>query len=82
MEPDKNRSVVVLHDKGCPATPKTIELVKECILELGIDVHFRTVLVSTREEAEAWRFLGSPTVQVNGTDIEPSARDSKEFGFM
>lgn len=81
MPPD-NRTVVVLHNKGCPATPKTIELVKECIRESGVKVDFRTVLVATREEAESWRFLGSPTVQVDGIDIDPSARDSKVFGFM
>ena len=75
-------SVVVLHNESCPSTPKTVELIKECILELGINVDFRRVLVATQEEADAWRFLGSPTVQVNGVDVDPSARDSKVFGFM
>lgn len=82
IKTDSRRSVVVLHNQSCPSTPKTMELIKECILELGIDVDLQKVLVATREEAEAWRFLGSPTVQVNGVDIDPSARDSKVFGFM
>ncbi len=82
MGTGKRRGVVVLHSEGCPATPKTIELIEECIGELGINVDLRTRLVATREEAEAWRFLGSPTVQVDGIDIDPSARDSKLFGFM
>ncbi len=75
-------SVVVLHNDGCPSTPKTVELIKECILELGLNVNLHKVLVATQEEAEHWRFLGSPTVQVNGVDIDPSARRSKVFGFM
>jgi hypothetical protein len=79
----KDGSVVVLHNEGCPATPKTIELIKECILELGIkNIDFQEVLIATQEEAEEWRFLGSPTVQVNGIDIDPSARNSNVFGFM
>ena len=79
---DKEGSVVVFHNDGCPATPKTVELIKECISELGINVDFRKVLVATQEEADAWRFLGSPTVQVGGIDIDPAARDSTVFGFM
>ena len=82
IEADKKRSVVVLHNESCPSTPKTVELIEKCILELGINVDFQKVLVATQEEAEAWRFLGSPTVQVNGIDIDPSARDSTVFGFM
>lgn len=30
----------------------------------------------------ALRFLGSPTVQINGIDVEPSARTSNQFGYM
>lgn len=81
-ESDKGGGVVVLHTEGCPATPQTIALIKECILELGIDIDLREALITTQEEAEEWRFLGSPTVQINGIDIDPSARDSKVFGFM
>lgn len=82
VKPVKRPAVVVLHDRTCPSTPKTVELVKECVSELGLDVDFRTVLVTTQEEAEASRFLGSPTVQVDGADIDPTARDRKVFGFF
>jgi hypothetical protein len=37
--------------------------------------------VRTEEEARRERFLGSPTVQVNGRDIEPQARGRKDFTF-
>jgi hypothetical protein len=75
-------NVVVLYNEGCPATSKTVELIEECIYELGLHVELRKVLVKTREEAKEKRFLGSPTVQINGIDIDPTARDAKVFGFM
>lgn len=75
-------SIVVLHTEGCPSTPKTIERIRESTSELGIPIDLREVLVRTQEEADAWRFLGSPTVQVNGLDIDSSARTSTSFGFM
>lgn len=33
------------------------------------------------EEAEAYRFLGSPTLRVDGRDIEPGADERTDFGF-
>ncbi len=32
--------------------------------------------------AERVKFLGSPTIRVNGIDIEPTARDRRDFGVM
>jgi len=48
---------------------------------LGIAIELTEVLVSTEEEAEAHRFLGSPTVQVNGLDLDPAMRTQTAFGF-
>jgi len=75
-------SIVVLHTEGCPSTPKTVERIRECTSELGIPTDLREVLVRTQEEADAWRFLGSPTIQVNGIEIDPVARANNDFGFM
>jgi hypothetical protein len=79
---NKALNMVVLYNDACPATPKAIELIEECISESDIPVELRKILVSSQEEANEWRFLGSPTVQINGIDIDPAARDAKIFGFM
>lgn len=78
----KKVTIVVLHTRGCPSTPKTLDLLARCLSETGIRADLRAVLVGTQEEADEWRFLGSPTVQVNGRDIDPGARGSRVFGFM
>lgn len=74
--------IVVYYTHGCPATPKTVELIRQCVSELKIRAALREVPVRTQEEADAWRFLGSPTVHVDGRDIDPAARASKTYGFM
>jgi hypothetical protein len=51
-------------------------------LESGIEIDLKIVPVESQEQAQQWKFLGSPTVQVNGLDIEPSARSATAFGFM
>ena len=74
-------AIRVLHMAGCPATPGTIRLVNEVAHGMGISIALEQVLVDTPEQAEALAFLGSPTVQVGGRDIEPEARSRTDFGL-
>ncbi len=73
--------VKVLYTEGCANTPPTVQRIREVAAELGIHIALTQVLVSTTEEAEAHRFLGSPTVQVNGLDLDPAVRGVRDFGF-
>lgn len=73
--------VKVLYTEGCANTPPTVQRIREVAAELGIPIALTQVLVSTPEEAEAHRFLGSPTVQVNGLDLDPAVRGVRDFGF-
>ena len=71
----------VLYMEGCEATPPTVELVRDVAAGLGVSISLERVLIETADQAAALRFLGSPTVQVDGHDIEPAARDSLDFGL-
>jgi len=73
--------IQVLHMTECPATPGTIRLVEGVARAMGILIALEEVLVDTLEQAEALAFLGSPTVQVDGRDIEPEARTRTDFGL-
>ena len=73
--------VDVLYFDGCPNAPAAFAAVREVVRELGLDAEIREVEVSTDEQAARLRFLGSPTVQVDGVDIEPAARALTEFSF-
>lgn len=76
-----NIRIRVLCSEGCANTPPTVELVRNVAEDLNIPVNIDIVMVVTEEQARELRFLGSPTVQVDGVDIEPSARDSVAFGL-
>lgn len=73
--------VEVLSIKGCPATPPTISLVRSTAKELGIDAEVINIVINTLEEANERRFIGSPTVQINGREIDPSMRSVNQFGL-
>lgn len=64
-------SVEVQMSPGCGHGQKTVELVRGVLDALAPDGRVETVTVATIEDAERLRFRGSPTVLVDGTDIEP-----------
>lgn len=75
--------VEVLHTEGCPGTPPTIELINTVAAEMGIEIRLRETLITeeSQKQAAEFRFLGSPTVRVNGLDIDPAAREATSYGF-
>lgn len=65
----------------CSATDLTISLVNEIAREMAVEIDFEHVIMKTREDAIAHRHIGSPTVQINGLDIDPGARKTNQFGI-
>jgi len=72
--------IEVLFFEGCPSHEATIELVRETLDRLDIEASVIEIDVQTDEEAERRAFLGSPSVRVDGEDIEPGAGSSGSYG--
>ncbi len=72
-------TVTVLRDEDCggPAVTR----LKQLVAQLGLEVQIVERIVTTQEEAEELRYLGSPTVQIKGLDIDPKARARTSFGL-
>lgn len=73
--------VRILYTEGCANTPQTLQRVRDVAQEMGVPIELDLVQVTTQEQADEFRFLGSPTVQINGQDIDPAARAASAFGF-
>ncbi len=73
--------VEVLYFEGCPNHAPATELVCEALRKEGKRADVRDVEVHTPEQAQSLRFLGSPTIRINGVDVEPEARLAKTFGL-
>jgi hypothetical protein len=78
MSPVKVR---ILHLAECPATPPTARLVEDVARALAVPIILESTLVETAEQAQGLAFLGNPTVQVEGRDIEPEVGDRQDFGL-
>ena len=73
--------IEVLYFEGCPNHIPAMEIMREILKSLGREDEIHEVEVNTQAEAEAIGFVGSPSVRVNGTDIEPWARTANTFGL-
>jgi len=62
--------VEVLVFEGCPHADETVALVGRVAPHLAPQAEVRRIEVDTRERASEIGFLGSPSVRVNGRDIE------------
>ena len=71
----------ILSTEGCANTPPTISRIEEIAKELAVPIRIENVLITTEEEASRNRFFGSPTVQINGVDLDPEKRESTAYGF-
>ena len=73
--------VEVLYFKGCPNLHQVVDNVLTAVREQGIMISLGQIEVHTPEEAKEMAFLGSPSVRVNGLDVEPGAREADGFGL-
>ena len=71
--------IEVLYVRDCPHYPGTLVLVERVRAELGIDAELRTSLIVDQAAADQARFPGSPTVRVDGRDVEPGSESTTEY---
>jgi len=62
--------IELLYTMDCPWCVKTKKLIKESLEELGIKAEVDKILIDTDEKAKKYNFVGSPTVKINGKDVQ------------
>ena len=74
-------TIDILYFVGCPNFQSTLQLVREVVRDLGVNAPVREIEVRTAEEAAQLGFVGSPTVRVEGEDIDPTIRGRTDSSF-
>ena len=75
------KRIDVLYFEGCPNHKSAMALVLDVVRGLGLDVEVKEIEVRGPEDTGRLHFLGSPTIQIDGVDVEPDARNRTDFGF-
>ncbi len=74
-------TVEVLYFDGCPSYEALLPRLRELLHEAGVEETIELCQVQTPQAAERERFLGSPTVRVDGQDVDPNAAQRTDFGL-
>jgi len=72
--------VELLYIRDCPNHLPTVEAVKDVLRESGLPLHIAQVEINNADQAAALSFPGSPTVRVDGKDVEPGLPGLTHFG--
>ena len=72
-------NVEILYFEGCPNHAIALEMVRRVLDREKIAAEVRSIEVPDEKAAKSERFLGSPSVRVNGADIEPGREDDSPF---
>jgi hypothetical protein len=68
--------IELLYWDGCPSHPRALSDLREAVLEAGLDPQSVIVRqVCTDEDAAAEQFVGSPTIRIDGVDVQPTAEE-------
>jgi protein-disulfide isomerase len=62
--------IEIQHFEGCPNSAEMIARVRTAIEEFNEQIEYKEILVETPEHARQIKFRGSPTVLINGSDLE------------
>jgi hypothetical protein len=65
-----------LYFKGCPNARPALKLLKEVLKEKNIKDKIEVIEIKSEEDAKKYKFLGSPSIQINGLDIEKQKHKS------
>lgn len=70
-----------LYFEGCPSYQHALENLNAVLSEQGMNANVEMVHVTSPAEAEQFNFLGSPTIQINGIDLEGTDAIKSGVGY-
>lgn len=73
--------IELLYFEGCPGYEALLPALRELLVSEEVEDEIELRRVETVEDAERKRFLGSPTVRIDGEDVDPGARERDDFGL-
>lgn len=73
--------IEVLYVEGCPNHEALLSRLRELLASTRVAADIDPVRIEGPDDAERERFLGSPTIRIDGEDVEPGADQRNDFGL-
>tara|TARA_Y100001936_G_scaffold134636_1_gene131628 strand:+ start:3055 stop:3378 length:324 start_codon:yes stop_codon:yes gene_type:complete len=71
--------ILIIYNKSCPSFEPTLERINEVLNDLNISSKIKSRLISKDSEAKKYKFIGSPTIFINGVQFEEINTDFYRF---
>lgn len=73
--------VEILYVSECPSHPAAVKLVKDVLAAESVATDIHEVLVRDERMAGELKFLGSPTIRINGRDVADESQTARNFAL-
>lgn len=77
----KKLKIQLLHTESCHSYQEALVGIKEALKELGLSAELEVIPVDSPEKARDYKFPGSPTIKINGLDLEPELEATENFSI-
>lgn len=74
-------TIELLYFDGCPSHEAFLPRLRELLAQAGVDAPVLHRRVESDDAAHQERFLGSPTLRVDGVDVDPGAAQREDYGL-
>jgi hypothetical protein len=78
---ERKVKIEVLYVAECPSHPAAVKLIKGVLAAEGVATEVHEVLVQDEGMASELKFLGSPTIRINGRDVAEGAQKVQSFAL-
>ena len=78
---EKAMKIELLYFDGCPNHVQAFENLKECLRELALEAQVERIKVKSNDDAIMRHFLGSPSIRINGKDLETDEDETTEYSM-
>lgn len=65
----------------CPSHPVALDRLHKILQQEKIEAEVKKIEIITEEDARQWSFSGSPTIRINGEDIDPEGARAQRVGL-
>lgn len=82
-EDTKSEHILIeaLFAPNCGSRDATLLMINEVSRIQAVRIDIKETTISSTPEANSSKFLGSPSIRINGKDIEPESIEKSDYGF-
>jgi hypothetical protein len=77
----KKPQIELLYFDGCPTYKLARQIVAEVLKVTGVPAEIWEVNVTSDARARELRFIGSPTIRIDGRDVDPVPHGTEQYGL-